>query len=74
MIGVGLRKLKKYRALSKIGIICGLICIVFVGFLSDPLTNYAGLFQRIIEGIFIIWIIACSIFIKRGFQSDNKTY
>ena len=73
MIGVGLRKSKKHSGLSKIGIICGLICIVFVGFLSDPLTNYAGLYQRIIEGIFIIWIIACSIFIKRGIQSDNKT-
>ena len=62
MISVGLWKSKKYRGLSKIGI----ICIVFIGFLSDPLTNYAGLFQRIIEGIFIIWIIACSIYIKRG--------
>jgi len=66
MIGLGLRKSKKHSRLSKIGIICGLICIVFVIFLSDPLTNYAGLYQRIIEGVFIIWIVACSIFIKRG--------
>ena len=74
IIGVGLRKSKNYQRLSKIGIISGLICIVFVGLLSDPLTNYAGLFQRIIEGIFIIWIIACSIYIKRGPQSGNITY
>ena len=66
MIGVGLRKSKKYNGLSKTGIISGLVCFVFIGFLSDPLTNYAGLFQRIIEVIFIIWIIACSIYIKRG--------
>ena len=74
IIGVGLRKSKNYQGLSKIGIISGLICIVLVGLLSDPSTNYAGLFQRIIEGIFIIWIIACSIYIKRGLQSDNITY
>lgn len=62
IIGVGLRQSKKYGELSKIAITCGLICIVFIGLLlSDPLTNYAGLFQRIIEGTFIIWIIACSI-------------
>ena len=73
MIGVGLRKSKKYSRLSKIGIICGIICIVIIGFLSNPLTNYAGFFQRIIEGIFIIWIIACSIYIKRGTQSNNIT-
>tara|TARA_B100000809_G_scaffold264744_2_gene321450 strand:+ start:2040 stop:2663 length:624 start_codon:yes stop_codon:yes gene_type:complete len=66
MISIGLWKSKKYSSLSKIGIICGIISIVFIGFLFDPLTNYAGLFQRIIEGIFILWIIACSIYIKRG--------
>jgi len=75
IIGVGLKKSKNYRGLSKIGFACGLISIVFIGLLlSDPTTNYAGLFQRIIEGIFIIWIIACSIFIKRGSKSDKITY
>jgi hypothetical membrane protein len=74
IIGIGLRKSKNYQDLSKIGIICGVISIVFVGLLSDSLTNYAGLFQRIIEGIFIIWIVACSIYIKRDVQSDNTTY
>ncbi len=65
-IGLGLLKSKNYRRLSKIGIICGLISVVFIGLLmSNPLSNYAGLFQRIIEGIFIIWIIACSICIKK---------
>ncbi len=73
IIGIGLRKSKNYQGLSKFGIIGGIICIVFVGLLSDPLTNYAGLFQRIIEGIFIIWIIACSIYIKRGPRTDNSS-
>ncbi len=75
IIGIGLRNSKNYRRLSNIGIICGLISIVFIGLLmSDPATNYAGLFQRIIEGLFILWIIACSIYIKRGANSENITY
>lgn len=74
IIGVGLRQSKKYDGLSKIAFFFGLICLVFIGLLlSDPLTNYAGLFQRIIEGTFLIWIIACAIFIKRSNQPDiNK--
>ncbi|WP_190809275.1 DUF998 domain-containing protein [Flagellimonas sp. S3867] len=75
IIGLGLLKSKNYRGLSKIGIICGLISIVFIGLLmSDPLSNYAGLFQRITEGIFIIWIITCSIFIKKGALLEKNTY
>lgn len=74
IIGIGLRQSKNYDRLSKIAIVCGLICIVFIGLLlSDPLTNYAGLYQRIIEGTFIIWIIACSIFIKRSEQLEINT-
>lgn len=75
IIGIGLQKSTEYGRLSKIGIICGLISIIFIGLLlSDPLTYYAGLFQRIIEGIFIIWIIACSISIKRGNLLDKSIY
>ena len=68
IIGLGLRQLNNYYdKLSKIAIACGLISFVGIGILfSDSLTNYVGLTQRIIEGTFIIWIIACSVFIKRG--------
>jgi len=74
LIGVGLRQSKKHDGLSKFAILCGLICIFFIGLLfSDPLTNYAGLYQRIIEGTFIVWIINCSIFIKRNGQLEINT-
>lgn len=73
LIGIGLRKLNNYTMISNIAIICGLISVFFVGLLmSDPLTNYAGLYQRIIEGTFFIWIITCSIFIKRSNQNKNN--
>jgi len=72
-IGVGLRKLKTNINLSRISIYCGLNCIVFIVILlSDPLTQYAGLYQRIIEGTFIIWIIACSFFIKNSNRLEIK--
>ena len=73
-IGLGLRQLKTQNGLSRIAIFCGLNCIVFIGFLlTDPLTKYAGLYQRIIEGMFIIWIVACSFFIKNSNQLGIKT-
>ena len=66
-IGIGLRQLRIHFRLSVIAIFCGLNCIVFIGvLLTDPLAKYAGLYQRIIEGTFIIWIIACSVFIKNN--------
>lgn len=66
-IGLGLRHLKIHHELSIIALVCGLNCIVFTGvLLADPLTNYAGLYQRIIDGTIIIWIIACSVFINSG--------
>jgi hypothetical protein len=67
IVSIGLRNSKNFLKLSTIGFICGLFSIVFVGLLiSDPSTNYAGLFQRIIESIFIIWIIACAFNIKKS--------
>ena len=75
IISIGLRNSKSYLRLSNIGISCGLICIVFIGLMvSDPKTNYAGLFQRIIESLFILWIIACSIKIKRSANSEKTSY
>ncbi|MGK0386432.1 MAG: hypothetical protein ACI849_001048 [Patiriisocius sp.] len=66
LIGIGLRKSKNYLQLSNIGVLLGILCIVFVSILSDPLTSYAGLYQRIIESLYILWIIACAIYIKKA--------
>ena len=72
-IGIGLRQSKKHNALSKIAISCGLVSIVFVGILlSNRSTNFAGLYQRIIEVTFIIWVVACSIFIKKSEQLNSN--
>ena len=73
IIGISIRQLQHYMRLSKITIICGLNCVVFISLLlADPLTKYAGLYQRIIEGTFIIFIIVCSIHIKDSKQIETK--
>lgn len=73
-IGLGLRQLKTQNSLSRIAMLCGLNCIVFVSLLlTDPLSKYVGLYQRIVEGTFIIWIIACSLFVKKSKRLKNKT-
>lgn len=60
-IGFGLRQLKTLHRLSTIALACGLNCMLFIGILlSDPLSDYVGLYQRIIEGTFILWIVICS--------------
>lgn len=69
LIGLALRKFESYKTLAVFGILGGLICYVFVGLLSDPLTTYAGLFQRIVELIFVIWIVACAMHIKNGIKN-----
>lgn len=66
-IGLGLRQLNNFNQLSKTALICGLISIGFIGILlTNPISNYAGLFQRIIEATFILWIIAIAFWIKQS--------
>ena len=64
LIGIGLKSISS--ALSYLAFTTGLISIVFIGILfSDPLSGLAGLFQRIIEGSILLWIVACSIDINK---------
>jgi hypothetical protein len=73
IIGIGLRNSKNYLRLSNIAIICGLICIVFIGVLMSNLSsNYEGIIQRIIESLFILWIITCSLYILRGDHAEKS--
>ncbi len=62
LIGIGLSKYEELVALSKVAFLTGGMSFVFVMILlSSPLSDYAGLLQRIIETLFIIWVVACSI-------------
>ena len=63
--GLGLKHSPSHNRLSVIAITCGIASSLFVSLsLSDLSSQYVGLLQRIIESIFLIWIITCAIEIK----------
>ena len=65
IIGIGLKRLANYNRLSIIAITSGIISILFVYLLfSDITSEFLGLYQRIIESVFIIWILTCAFTIK----------
>ncbi len=65
LLGLAAIKWVKGKFVSIVGILCGLTAVLFVGILSKDLkSNYAGLYQRIIEGAVLIWIIICAIYLK----------
>jgi len=65
IIGIGLKRLTNYNRLSIIAITSGIISILFVYLLFSDLTSeFLGLYQRIIESVFIIWILTCAFTIK----------
>ena len=64
VIGIGLR-LTNYTKLSLIAISCGIISLLFVYLLFSDLTpQLLGFYQRIIESIFIIWLLVCAFSIR----------
>ena len=64
LIGLAIRK-TRYR-FSIQSTILGLFSLIFVYlFGSELLGEYVGLYQRIIEIIFALWIILCSVEIKK---------
>lgn len=65
IVGYSLSKRVHGKALGFFALIIGVNCVVFMSILgSDPLSHYAGLYQRIIEGGILLWIVACSIHSK----------
>lgn len=67
LIGVGLNQFRPYKRLIMTIIICAIISILFIWVLfSNPNSQYLGVYQRIVEIMFIIVIIACAIEIRRN--------
>ena len=73
LIGVGLKQLPNYNRLSIQAITYGIISILFIYLLfSGSNPEYIGLYQRIVETVFIIWIITCAIAIKNKIPAGNN--
>ena len=59
IVGMGLRHSPSHNRLPVIAITCGIVSSLFVSLsLSDLSSQYVGLLQRIIESIFLIWIVS----------------
>lgn len=74
LVGVGLKRSTNYIRFSAQSIIYGIISILFVYlFFTNPDSEYIGLYQRMVEAVFIIWIITCAITIKNNKPASNNT-
>lgn len=63
--GIVARKWANGKYLSYLGIASGLTAILFVGILSSDLhSKVVGLYQRIIEGSALLWIVVCSFYLR----------
>jgi hypothetical protein len=66
LLGVAARSWPNGKTLSNLGIICGITALLLVGiFIANLRSGFAGLYQRIIEGSILLWILACSLYFKR---------
>jgi len=65
IIGIAARKWIDAKYVSYISIICGLTAMLFVSILSSELqSKFVGLYQRIVEGSILAFIITCSFYFR----------
>ena len=73
LIGLGLKKLSNNNTFSLQSIVFGVISILFVNILvSNSNSEYIGVYQRMIESMFVIWIVFCAFVIKNKKPADNN--
>ena len=65
ILGIVARKWIDGKYVHYLGIFLGLTAILFVSILSADLhSKFVGVYQRIIEGSILAWIIVCSFYLK----------
>lgn len=73
LIGFGLKKSPNNNTFSLQSIAFGAISILLVYILvSNSESEYIGLYQRMVELVFVIWIIFCAIVIKNKKPAGNN--
>ena len=73
-LGYAAKTLPNGKPLALAGFVLGSISILFVlVFFIDPAAEFAGLYQRVIEGSILSWIVATSIFLlSEGRKNSNR--
>lgn len=62
LIGLGFLKLKDFKRFGTLTLGCALLSLFFVFHFFNTLgSNFSGITQRITEGLFLFWIVMCSI-------------
>jgi len=75
LIGLGLKKSSNNNTFSLQSIVFGAITVLFVYILvSNSNSEYIGLYQRMIELVFVIWIVFCAFVIKNKKPAGNNVY
>ena len=75
LIGLGLKKSSNNNTFSLQSIVFGAITVLFVFILvSNSNSEYIGLYQRMIESVFVIWIVFCAFVIKNKKPAGNTVY
>ncbi len=75
LIGLGLKKSPNNNTFSLQSIVFGAISVLFVYILvSNSNSEYIGLYQRMIESVFVIWVVFCAFVIKNKKPACNTVY
>ena len=75
LIGLGLKKSSNNNTFSLQSIVFGAITVLFVYILvSNSNSEYIGLYQRMIESVFVILIVFCAFVIKNKKPAGNNVY
>ena len=73
--GYGVRRLKSYSRFEKIAYSISALSLVFVFLLfSEVNSEYAGVFQRMVEFTFVLWLLVCALrLIRFKFLMSHNT-
>lgn len=72
VIGFAAKNWREAHHVSRWAIFAGVLSgVVVMVLISDPNSNYVGLFQRIIELSILSWVILCAVYIK-NFNNDKS--
>ena len=55
------------KSYSSITLICGIIALIFAGTLmASPKGDFIGLYQRLVEGAILFWVLKTAVYIKNS--------
>jgi len=65
-IGIMARSWTDSRSYATITLLCGIVALIFAWMMmGDPNGSYIGLYQRMVEGSLLFWILKTALLIKR---------